>query len=240
MKRYRIFISAAFIFCCLGTTYAQTAGEVIDKYLNSLGGKEKISAIKSLYTESKMEVMGMGGITRTTILNGKGMRQETDIMGNTSVTCLTDKGGWSVNPMTGSTTAADMPAEVFNAMKSQLVIGAPFIQYQANGIKADLDGTEVIGDVKAIKIKLTEADNSTSTYFFDPNTFSMIRSVKKMQMRGQEAEIAVDFSNFNKAGDFYVIPFKSEMAMGNGMKMVNTVTKAEIDKAVDMAIFNKP
>jgi ABC-type sulfate/molybdate transport systems ATPase subunit len=168
------------------------------------------------------------------------MRQETDIMGNTSVTCLTDKGGWSVNPMTGSTTAADMPAEVFNAMKSQLVIGAPFIQYQANGIKADLDGTEVIGDVKAIKIKLTEADNSTSTYFFDPNTFSMIRSVKKMQMRGQEAEIAVDFSNFNKAGDFYVIPFKSEMAMGNGMKMVNTVTKAEIDKAVDMAIFNKP
>jgi hypothetical protein len=37
-----------------------------------------------------------------------------------------------------------------------------------------------------------------------------------------------------------MIPFTTETELGNGMKMVGTVLLAEVDKAVDPAIFNKP
>lgn len=119
MKIIRIFIIVFVAFLSVGKSNGQTAGEVIDKYLSAIGGKEKIIHITSFYTEGKMEVMGVEGKIKTTILNGKGMRQETEMMGQTQVTCLNEKGGWVTNPFQGNTAPTDMPAEVYDMMKNQ-------------------------------------------------------------------------------------------------------------------------
>jgi hypothetical protein len=240
MKITRIFIIVLVAFCLTGKSYGQTAGEVIDKYLSAIGGKEKITHIKSFYTEGKMEVMGMEVKNKTTVLNGKGMRQETDMMSQIQVTCLNENGGWLTNPMQGSAAPTDMPAEVYNMMKSQLTVGAPFVNYQANESKVELAGNETIGTVNAIKIKMTKADNTFTTSCFDPASFLLIRTVQKTNMRGQEVEVTVNYSNYKDAGNGYMIPFTTETELGNGMKMVGTVLLAEVDKAVDPAIFNKP
>jgi hypothetical protein len=240
MKFTRIFIIVFIALFSTGISNGQTAGEVIDKYLNAIGGKEKVSKIKSFYTEGKMEVMGMQGIVKTTVLNGKGMKQETEMMSQVQVSCLNEKGGWITNPFQGSTAATDMPAEVYDMMKSQITIGAPYINYLANNMKVELAGNETIGSINAVKIKMVKADNSFTNCYFDATSVLLIRTVQKINARGQEVEMAVNYSNYKDSGNGYLIPFTTETEMGNGMKVVGTITAAEVDKAVDPAIFNKP
>jgi len=239
MKTYKIFVLAIITFFCVGKSQGQTAEEVIGKYINAIGGKEKISQISSLYTESKMAVMGMEIPSKTTILNGKGMKQEMEVMGSSSITCCTDKGGWSINPMAGGSDPVDMPAEQYNMAKSQMQIGAPFINYIESGLKVELLGKEQVGSSAAFKIKLTRPDNSFSTYYFDSNTYYLIKSVQKGNMQGQEVEMENLYSNFKKLDFGYTMPFTTKLNTGQ-MEMESTVTKAEVNNPVDPAIFNKP
>ncbi|MEI7424339.1 MAG: hypothetical protein WCK18_19715 [Prolixibacteraceae bacterium] len=238
ITRIFIFVLAAYLFA--GKLYGQTAGEVIEKYLSAIGGKEKISNIKSFYFEGKMQVMGMEVKSKTTVLNGMGWRQEIDMMSQNQITCLNEKGGWLSLPLQGSAAPTDMPADIYNKAKSKMIVGDPFVNYQANDNKVELAGNEAIGGINAIKLKMVKQDNNFDTYYFDPASFFLIRSIQKENMRGQEVEITMNYSNYKDAGKGYMYPFTTESDMGNGMKVVTSILVAEVDKAVDPAIFNKP
>lgn len=240
MKTFRILMTIVIAMMCVGKSNGQTAEEVVDKYLKAIGGKENISQLKSFYTEGKMAVMGMEASTKVTILNGVGLRQESEMMNTTSVSCLTEKGGWSINPQSGSSNAVEMTPDQYNSMKGQLVLGAPFINLQASGTKAEVAGTENLDGVNVTKVILTKSDNSTSVYYFDTLTNLLIRSEQKMKMRGQEVDTIINLSDYKDAGNGYTIPFTTEVKVGEVFKMVTTITKAEVNKAVDPAIFNKP
>jgi outer membrane lipoprotein-sorting protein len=234
-----LLITAIAMFMAVSAS-AQTADEIISTYVQAIGGKDVLNKITSVYTESTMEVMGMQIIGKTTILNGKGMKQEMEVMGSTMTTCLTDKGGWTINPMAGGTEPVDMPAEQFNSAKDQLIVGAPFINYMQNGSKSELLGTEAVGAVNAYKIKLTDSNNKSSVYFFDPKTFFLLKSIQQSDNQGQMVENIIIFSDY-KATNGYTMPYKMEMDMNAGqMAMTMTVTKVELNKQVDEAIFSKP
>jgi hypothetical protein len=240
MKTNKLIFITAIGLCLAISASAQTADEIIGKYVQAIGGKDVLNKITSVYTEFTMDVMGMQISGKTTTLNGKGMKQEMDVMSSTMITCLTDKGGWSINPMSGGSEPADMTADQYNSSKDQIVVGAPFVNYAENGSKAELLGTEAVGAVDAYKIKLTGSDNKTSVYFFDPNTFFLVKTIQESDNQGQMVENKITFSDY-KATDGYTLPYKMDMDMNSGqMTMTMTVTKVELNGPVDEAIFSKP
>ncbi len=240
MKNKKILAFA--VMALLGVSYvsAQTADEIIAKYVQAIGGKDQLSKITSLYTESTVDIMGMQGTIKSTTLNGKGMKQEIDIMGNIITTCYTDQGGWSINPMTGNTAAEPMPEAQYNQGKDNIIIGGPFTNYVANGYKAGLMENEAVGDVNALKIKMTLPDSTSAIYFFDPTTFLLIKSIQQAEMQGQMMENVITFSDYQETNG-YTAPYKMEMSMAGGQFiMTMAVTKVEINVPVDEAIFVKP
>jgi hypothetical protein len=240
MKTYRSIALAFIALFCAVTVSAQTADEIIGKYVQAIGGKDVLNKITSVYSESTMDVMGMQIAIKSTTLNGKGMKQEMDMMGSPMITCFTDKGGWSTNPMSGSTTPEDMPEAQYNSGKDQIVIGAPFVNYAESGYKAELVGNEAVGDVNAFKIKLIAPDGKSSMYYFDPNTFYLIKAVQEADMQGQMVENIIIFSDYRLA-DGYAMPYKMDMDMAGGQfTMAMTVTKVELNVPVDETIFTKP
>jgi len=240
MKTYRSFVLAFAALLCAVTLSAQTADEIINKYVQAIGGKDFLSKITSVYTESSMDVMGMQATVKSTTLNGKGMKQEIDVQGNLMVTCLTDKGGWSINPMAGGTSPEDMPESQYNSGKEQIVVGGPFVNFAEKGYKVELIGTEAVGDINAYKIKLTSPDSISAVYFFDPNTFYLIKSMQETEMQGQMIDNVSTYSDYKQA-DGFSMPYKMEMVMAGGQfTMTMTVTKVELNKPVDETIFAKP
>ncbi len=240
MKTYRSFALAFTALFCAVTISAQTADEIINKYVQAIGGKDLLSKVTSVYTEGSIDAMGTQITFKTTTLNGKGMKQEMDVMGSPMITCFTDKGGWSINPMTGGTAPEDMPANQYNSGKEQIVVGAPFVNFSEKGYKTELLGTEAVGDVNAFKIKLTSPDSISATYYFDPNTSYLIKSISESEMQGQMIDNVITYSDY-KPAEGYTLPYKMEMVIAGGQfSMTMAVTKVELNKPVDEAIFAKP
>ena len=215
---------------------AQTADDVISKYVDAIGGKKKISSIRSLVVESTMEMEGMKGAMRTTTLSGKGVRIEIDMMGSTVVNCITELEGWTINPFMGGSTPEDLPREAYDQAKYQLVIGSPFINYKELGFKAELAGQGTVGDTKAVVVKLTSPEKDVTEYYFDPETGYLIRSVEG----GEMGDNITTFSDYRGSDGFLTAHSMEISAEGGQAHIYLTTEKVEVNAAVEETAFDRP
>jgi hypothetical protein len=221
------------------TLQAQTADEIISKYVEAIGGKSNLAKINSMYMENSLEVMGSESPSQTIILNGKGSKTISEIMGQKMVQCYTDKGGWVINPMAGSSEPVDMPADQYNAGKSQMYITDILVDYASKGYKVEYLGTENVGSINTHKIKVLSSDNITFNYYIDPATNYVIKMNMSTNMMGQDITITNTLSDYRKTDDGLVLPFKTEVDYGGQFFMVLNVKKVEFNKPVDPVIFEK-
>src|SRR5882672_5166569 len=161
MKAFKTgFISFVALIIFTGAK-AQTADEIINKYIDAIGGKEKISGIKTLYYESKLEVMGNEAASNTYMINGKAYKSETDFSGQKIIQCVTEAGGWAVNPLAGQAVPEELPKEMLKGSELQYTVpGTAFIDYAAKGNKIELQGKEKVNGTSAYKLKLTTKDSA--------------------------------------------------------------------------------
>lgn len=217
---------------------AQTADEIIAKHIEAMGGKDKLSQVNSVYMESSTDVMGNQSATKTSVVNGKGYKNESDFNGQSLVQVVTDKSGWMINPFAGSTDAAAFSDDEFHNMADQVYVD-PLLNYAANGAKVELQGQEKVGDVNAYKIKYTNKYNVDITYYIDPSTWYVIQAVKQGEAMGQSITITITPSDYQKTDFGVVFPKKNHLDMGQFALDV-TVNKIEINKEIDPAIFDMP
>lgn len=233
MKNIKFFL-LALAAITTSSMYAQTVDEVISKHVDAIGGKEKLSQVKSLYSESSMEVMGNSVPEKEYLLEGKGFKSEVEFNGANIIQCWNDKNGWSVNPMMGGTDAQLIPDGIYKSTKPQIFIGGALIDYSAKGYKAELVGKEN----GSFKIKVT-ADGNETYYFIDATTYYLTKSIMKGEAMGQAAEITTVFSDHKKTDFGVVLAYTKSVDMGV-FQYVQKVDKVEVNKQIDPKIFDMP
>jgi outer membrane lipoprotein-sorting protein len=220
---------------------AQTVDDIVNKHTEALGGKDKLAGMKSISIEADLDIAGNQASSTTTILYGKGSLSSVDFGGQKIISSITtDKGGWSINPLAGQATAEPLPDDQLNAGKALLYPGSPLVNYAAKGNKVELAGQEDVNGVKAYKLKVTSKEGANLTFFVDPTTYYIVKSVTKLSVNGQDVEQAVNFSDYKKTDYGFVAPYTSARDLPNGMTINITVRKIEINKEVDPKIFDKP
>ena len=222
---------ASAVLSIVGTTQAQTADEVIGKHIQALGGKTVINSVKSMYIESTVEVMGTEAPSTTYILSGKGYKNELDFSGTKIVNCVTDKGGWTINPMAGATTPQALPAEQLKSSQLQLSIGGPLMDYATKGYKAEL----ISKDSSAYKIKLTTKEGLEVTYFIDKQTYLIDKVVNKNSMGGQDVETTISFTDYKKTDAGYMMPY-SQQIITPQVTLNITNKKVEVNKTIKKSV----
>jgi hypothetical protein len=213
---------------------AQTVDEIIDKHINAIGGKEKLSQVKSLSVELSLEVMGSQGPAIEYTLAGKGFKRESEFNGSKIINCYTDKGGWAVNPFAGGTDAQPMPDAMYKSGKDQIYVTGSLGDYAAKGNKVELTGKENSN----YKIKVT-GENTESLFLIDTATYFITKTTQKGEMMGQTIEIITTFSDYKKT-DFGIVLAYARATDFGSFSISAKVTKVEVNKELDPKIFEMP
>ncbi len=231
MKNFMLVAALVFF---TGALRAQTVDDVINKHIDAIGGKEKLGQVKSLYTENSVEVMGTHAPVTEYLLEGKGYKTETDFNGSKIIQCITNLGGWMINPMAGGSGAQPMPASLYEAGKGQIFIGGPLPDYASKGYKAELVGNEN----GTFKIKLLNGSND-ATYFIDGSTYYLTKAIIQGEMMGQVVDVTTTYSDYQKTDFGIVLPYSKTIDLG-GFSLVSKVSKLEVNKELDPKIFEMP
>jgi len=137
------------------TGSAQTADEIISKYLQALGGQEKLKTIQTVVMEGSLSVQGFELPIKLSYIHNKGVRQDFSLNGMNGYSIITPNAGWNFNPFQGQTKPEPVTADDINEGINQLDIQSPFIDYGTKGHAIELLDKEDIEGTECYKIRFT-------------------------------------------------------------------------------------
>ena len=229
---------------------AQTVDEVINKYTDARGGKDKLLAIKSIYMEGTRQMMGNDLQVKVTRVQGKLSRTDFEVGGTNNFLLITDKEGWNFFAMRMQA-PEPMPADRVKQLRTELDIAGPLVDYAAKGYKAELIGKEDVEGTECYKIKLMIDSSTNISYFIDAKTNLLIRSAQKGGAFGGgrrggaagDAEFFTDYSDYKAVDGIlfaHTLSLKSAAPANGGQGAggnSSTFDKIELNKPVDAKMY---
>lgn len=206
-----------------------TAEEVLDKYLEVIGGKEAAENIKSAKIEMSAEIQGtkLDMIAIHDIPNQR-MVQKVMMMGNEASKTILKNGNATVSAMGQSQTLTD---EQYEDVKMASMWIFPELHYESLGYGIELDGVKDIDGEAAYKIIVSNPTGGKVTNYYSMDSGLKIRS--ENEMSGEINFIAYD--------DFEGIKYPVEISLKSPMIPVTLISKVEnveFNVALDENDFN--
>lgn len=211
---------------------AQTADDVVNKYLTAMGGKEKMNALKTLKMEGNLSVMGNDVAIVMTKKHLVGMRMDISAMGTENYQVVTPTKGIMFMPVQGMAEPTEMPAEQLKAAQSQLDIQGTLVDYKEKGSTVELIGKEKVDGEECANLKVTYKSGVVSNFFISEKTGFIVKTVGKRVINGEEVEVSNSYSNYKQNADGYWFPYTSINMQGT-----TEFSKVSTNVAVDDNIF---
>jgi hypothetical protein len=225
---------------------AQTADEILAKYVKTVGGMEKIQSVKSLRRTGK--VIAGGGFEIPIIEENKRpnlVRQDIMIQGLTGSNAYDGKTGWKIAPWQGKKDAEAMGEGELKSIIDSSDFDGPLVNYKQKGNKVEYAGMDEVEGTDTYKLKVTMANGEVRYYYMDTDYYVPIKIDTKRMIRGAEIEFETVLGDYKEVDGWY-IPYSLEIgAKGNPFKQKVAYEKIEANVAIDdgrfsMPVVNKP
>lgn len=248
MKTLKLLSALLFVFCFTSITTAQTAEEIIDTYIENMGGLENWNKLEGIKMYAKVNQGGMEiplEITQLkdgrqmTVINFQGQEIKQGVFDGETL--------WSTNFASQKAEKSDQ--ETTDNLKLQSgEFPDPFFKYKERGYKVELLGTEEIDGAETFKIKLTrkpmkvdgQEEENVSFYFFDTENFVPIvmhSEIKTGPSKGQMSETKM--SDYQEIDGLY-FPYALTQGMKGQPGQAITMDKIELNPTVDAKEFKFP
>ena len=220
---------------------AQTADEIIAKYLTNVGGMDKIQAVTTLRRTGKI-VLG-GGFEAGVIQESKRpnkLRQEFVFQGMTGVNAYDGKTGWKIEPWQGKKDPEALSEEEMKQIVEDADFDEPLVNYRQKGNKVEFAGTEQVEGTDVYKLKLTLASGDVRYYYMDTDYYVPIKIDIKRMIRGAEQEFETTLGDYKAVAGWY-LPYSIETTRkGSEDTQKITFDRIEANVPVDDGRFAKP
>jgi hypothetical protein len=233
MKKILLSVSLLFSFVFLSAQLnAQTADEIIGKYITAIGGKDKWTQVKSMKVNGYIEVQGIKINFTQQAVHGTGVRVDAEFQGQKIIDITTPSMGWSQNPFGGKSTLQPISGEELQQKLDELDIQDEFVDYAAKGSTVEFIGKDEEDGNEFYKIKMVTKNKNESVYFFDVNTSLIYKEEKTVKQQGQEMKMVTKLLDYKTIPFGIKIPHKSEQ-----MGQVLVMDVIEVNPVIDENIF---
>lgn len=211
--------------------FAQSADEIVNKYLAATGGVDNWKKARSLKYTGAMNAQGMEFPVTMVIVKDKAMRVDFSIMGTENYQIVTDKEGWMYMPVGQMQKPEPMTPDLVKQSKDQLDF-QELLDYKAKGANIEFVGKDDFEGTEVLKVKHTNKEGKDKMMYFDAATYYLVKEVQKMTVDGKEVESSTTFSNYQKHPSGLVFAMAIESPQGP-MKF----SAIEVNPKIDDAIF---
>ncbi len=181
-----------------------TAISIIEKYLETIGGKAKLEAVESYAMLAEAETQGMTLELEMKKTSKDQFMQDVRMMGNSMQKSVIDG---DKGYMMAQGQRKDLSEEELKALKEESA-AFPELNYLAAG-GISLEGIEAVGDKKAYKLKITDE----KTVFYDVESGLKLQEVNIQEMQGQTMQQSMNLSDYKEVSGI-LFPFKLVQSMG--------------------------
>lgn len=237
----RLMLGAAALFLLAPAASAQTADEIVARYVKTVGGMEKIQAIKSLRRTGKFT--GGGGFEAKVVEENKRpnmVRQEFFLQGMTGVNAYDGASGWKIEPWQGKKDAEPLGEEEMKQIVEDSDFDGPLVNYKDKGNRVEYVGLEPVEGTDAHKLKVTLKNGDVRYYFMDTDYFVPIKIETKRMVRGAEREYETSLGDYKEVAGVY-LPHSVETGVkGTPFRAQVNYEKIEANVALDDVRFRRP
>jgi hypothetical protein len=220
---------------------AQTADEIVEKFIKTVGGMERIAAVKSLRRTGRFS--GGGGFEAGVVEENRRpnlVRQEFNIQGMVGVVAYDGRAGWKIEPWNGKKDAEPLGEEEMKGIVEDSDLDGPLVNHRQKGVKVEYVGTDEVEGTDAYKLKVTLASGDVRFYYMDTDYFVPIKIDTKRMVRGAEREYETILGDYKEVNGWY-LPFSVESGVkGSPNRQKITYDKIEANVALDDARFRAP
>jgi len=222
---------------------AQTADEVVEKYIQAKGGRDKIKSVKTMRLTARMS-MGQGmeaPVVMELVPPEHKLRMEFTIQGMTGIQAYDGAGGWQVMPFLGKTDPEPMTGDDLKEAKQNAdMVEGPLFNYKDKGNKVEYLGKGDLEGTPVQKLKLTEKEGDVTTIYLDADSYLELKNETTRTVRGQATDIETTFGNYKQV-EGLTMPFNLETRMkGAPGPQVITIDKIEVNGAIPASRFDAP
>jgi outer membrane lipoprotein-sorting protein len=223
-----------------GSACAQSVDEVIASNIKARGGLEKIKALRSVRTTSKLT---QGSFRAAYVQENKRpdrVREEAIIQGLAQVQAYDGKVGWQISPFGGRKDPELMSQDDTKTLTIDADIDGPLVDYKQKGHKAELVGHDSVEGTDCYKVKLSLKNGDVRYYFLDSDSFLELKIENQSNIRGTVQYTETYFGDYEQVNGIYY-PFAVETGdKGSDTRTKFAVDKVELDVALDDARFAMP
>ncbi|HVH10122.1 MAG TPA: hypothetical protein VM736_10020 [Gemmatimonadales bacterium] len=219
---------------------AQTADDIIAKYVQTVGGMEKIRAVQTLRRTGKYT--GGGGFEAQVLQESKRpnkVRQEFSLQGLTGINAYDGKTGWKIEPWQGKKDPEPLGEDELKDIVEAADFDDQLVNYRDKGSKVDYEGLDQVEGSDAYKLKLTLANGDVRLYYLDTDADVPIKVEMKRMIRGAEQEFETSLGDYKPVAGWY-LPYSMETGRKGEDKAKITYDKIEANVPIDDGRFEKP
>lgn len=233
---------SCWLFC--GFAHAQTADEIINKYIDATGGHDKWAHVNTLkFTGTYNMGPGMEAPTSRIITSKPTIAYYGDFswQGMTAKSAMRADSGWKYMPFSGKRETDPMSANEIRNTRLDADPQGLLFNYKEKGYTADYLGTDDMDGSDVYKIRLTTRDGDMVYYYIDMETYYILKIAERVRFKDKEEKSYTVYSDYKKTDYGIIMAYATQQVDEHGNEQGGpvTYTKIEVNPVVDYSIFDK-